>query len=72
MQPEILRIADSLLAVFWIWALVVTVKAGRIGGDSGFKNSRTERPGQYWFLVFIMALMVLHFGGLAIVGNKAT
>lgn len=70
MQTEILKVADSLLAVFWIYVLVISIATGRIGGANGFKFSRSERPGQYWSVMFIVALMVLHFGGLAIVGQK--
>ena len=72
MQTEILRIADTLLALFWSWALIASLIAGRIGGRSGFQSTRKEKPGQYWFLIFILALMVLHFTGLAIVGQKST
>ena len=70
MPIDILRVADTVLALFWMWGLVVSIRARRIGGHNGFQSSRAERPGQYWFLIFILALMVLHFGGLAIVGQK--
>jgi hypothetical protein len=33
-----------------------------------FQGPQREKPGQYMFWIFIMSLMVLHFGGLAIVG----
>lgn len=65
-----LRIIDALLALFWLWLLIRSLLAARIGGRHGFRRSRRERPRQYWFGVFILALMVVHFGGLAIVGQK--
>lgn len=70
MSTEVLRVADTLLAAFWLFMLTVTLLTGRIGGRRGYMASRAERPGQYWFAVFILALMVLHFGGLAVVGQK--
>jgi hypothetical protein len=70
MHVDILRLSDILLTVFWIWGLVESIRAGRIGGRNGFRSSKAERPGQYWFLIFVLALMVLHFGGLAAVGHK--
>ena len=70
MSMLILRISDTLLAIFWIWALIQSLRAGRIGGSQGFQWHRDERPAFYWFLIFILALMVAHFGGLAIVGQK--
>ena len=70
MQTDFLRVADTILAVFWVVALVVSLKAGRIGGSHGFQSSRVERPGQYWFFIAIMTVMIFHFGGLAIVGQK--
>jgi len=65
-----MRIADSLLALIWAYQLVIALAAGRLGGKSGFSWSRHERPVTYWGCVFILALMVLHFGGLAWVGQK--
>jgi len=70
MQTTILRIADTIIAFFWIGALVVSFMAGRIGGADGFQSSMAERPGQFWFFIFVQALMVLHFAGLAIVGQQ--
>lgn len=65
----VLRLSDALLALFFAWLLVISLSAGRIGGQNGFKFNRTERPGQYWPGIFLLALMVLHFGGLAWVGQ---
>lgn len=64
------RLADVLLALLFGWLLIVTLAAGRIGGRGGYRANRAERPGQYWFGVFLFALMVLHFGGLAWIGQK--
>lgn len=69
MQEIFLRVSDSLLAAFWLWVLVKSLSSGRIGGRGAFQYNRQQRPGQYWFLIFIFALMVLHFGGLAWVGQ---
>jgi uncharacterized membrane protein len=65
-----LRIADSLLALFWFWVLVQSHLTGRIAGVNGFKFSKTQRPAQYWGWMVLLALMVLHFGGLAWTGQK--
>ena len=65
-----LRIVDALLALFWTLMLVRSIAGGRIGGNGGFKYGRAEKPGTYWFGMFIMALMVLHFTELAIVGQR--
>ena len=64
-----LRISDTLLALFWGWLLLRSLAAGRLGGAGGFQSSRAERPGLYWLGIFMLALMVLHFGGLAWVGQ---
>ncbi|MCE7798868.1 hypothetical protein LWE61_20265 [Sphingobium sufflavum] len=69
MPTLFLRIADILLALFWTWILIQSLRWGRIGGGNGYQSTRSERPGLYWFGIFIMFLMVLHFGGLAIVGQ---
>lgn len=65
-----LRISDTIIALFWLWALFRSLAARRIGGRGGFRSGSSERPGQYWSLIFVFALMVLHFGGLAIVGQR--
>ena len=65
-----LRIADTLIALFWAWVLIRSLMSGFIGGQSHLRPTRQHRPGQYWFLIFIFALMVVHFGGLAIVGQR--
>jgi len=66
----VLRISDTALALFWGWLLLTSLTAGRLCGPSGFQATRGRRPGQYWFGIFILALMVLHFGGLAWIGQK--
>ena len=66
----ILRLSDTLLALFWGWLLIASLRAGRLGGSGGYQTNRRNRPGQFWFGVFILALMVVHFGGLAYVGQK--
>jgi hypothetical protein len=65
-----LRIADSVLALFWLWILLQSLLSARLAGRDGFRRNRSERPRQYWFGIFVLALMVVHFGGLAIVGQK--
>lgn len=65
-----LRIADCLLALFWVWQLLISLVARRIGGKTGFRWSRSERPAAYWGGIIILSLMVLHFGGLAWIGQK--
>jgi len=66
----VLRIADTLLALVFGWLLFATLSAGRIGGQSGYRMNRGQRPGQYWTGVSLFALMVVHFAGLAWVGQK--
>lgn len=66
----VLRIVDALLALFWLWLLIRSLLAARLGGRNGYRRSRRERPRQYWLGIFILALMALHFGVLAIVGRK--
>ena len=70
METTVLRIADTLLALFWLWVLVRSLAAGRIGGARGFMASRAQRPGQFWGWIALLALMVLHFGGLAYTGQN--
>ena len=66
-----LRIADTLLALFWAGVLIQTLRTGHVGHQSrGAIPSRRSRPGYYWFALFIFALMVFHFGGLAVTGQK--
>ncbi|MCB2078397.1 MAG: hypothetical protein KDE55_11945 [Novosphingobium sp.] len=64
-----LRVIDAAIALFWLWILVKSLLARRIGGPRGFKASRLERPGQYWFAIGVFVLMVIHFAGLAIMGQ---
>jgi hypothetical protein len=71
MTGELLvRISDVLLAILFAWLLGSSLSAGRLCGKRGFQSNRAERPGLYWFGIFLLALMVLHFGGLAWVGQK--
>ena len=65
-----LRVADTLLALLWAWVLIQTLRSGNVGVNGGSIPARRMRPGYYWFAVFIFALMVLHFGGLAVVGQS--
>ncbi|MFM5907705.1 MAG: hypothetical protein ACKOPO_08985 [Novosphingobium sp.] len=65
-----LRVSDSLLALLFFWLLVISLKAGRLCGERGFQSDRRQRPGLCWSGIFLLALMVLHFGGLAMVGQK--
>lgn len=69
MYTDLLRVADTVLAIFWMYSLVISVRAGRIGGEYGFRASQSERPWQFFFYIFLLGLMALHFGGLAIVGQ---
>lgn len=64
-----LRIADALLAIFWLWVLIHTLRSGYIGPRTSVLPTRRTRPPLYWFMVLIFVLMVLHFGGLAWVGQ---
>jgi hypothetical protein len=73
MAPELaLRISDTILALFWAWLLLISLRVGRLGGESGLQTSRQERPGAYWFGIFIIVLMLIHFAGLAWVGQKVS
>lgn len=67
-----LRIADALLALFWAGVLIQTLHSGHVGHNNNRGiPTRRSRPGLYWFALFIFALMVLHFAGLAVVGQAA-
>lgn len=70
MSTNFLRIADTIIALWWLWVLVQSLRTGFLGGQTRLAPTRSSRPGQYWFLIFVFALMVLHFGGLAIIGQK--
>ncbi|MEP7223081.1 MAG: hypothetical protein ABI673_10515 [Novosphingobium sp.] len=65
-----LRIGDAFFALFWLWLLIRSLTHNRIGGNGGFKYGRAEKPGTYWFGIFIVFAMVMHFGSLAIIGWK--
>ncbi len=58
-----------MLAALWLYVLAVSLGTGRIGGRRGFQWDRRERPLLYWLLIALLALMVVHFAGLAIVGQ---
>jgi hypothetical protein len=66
-----LRIADALLGALWLWVLAISLRAGRIGGARGFIWIRAERPLAYWSTIALLALMVVHFVGLAVVGQRS-
>lgn len=70
MDDMILRIADGVLALFWAFVLLRTLSTGHIGFRDRQERTRRSRPLAYWFMVFIFALMVVHFGGLALVGQS--
>ena len=65
-----LRISDALLALLWLLALIHTLRSGHLGPAGNHIPARRSRPLLYWFWVFILGLMALHFGGLAWVGQK--
>jgi predicted Co/Zn/Cd cation transporter (cation efflux family) len=69
MKDLFLRISDALLGALWLWALIQSLRAGRIGGQRGFQWTSKDRPLAYWSIIALLALMVLHFVGLAIVGQ---
>jgi hypothetical protein len=70
MREHVLRAIDAAIALWWAWVLLRSLLTGRIGGDKGFKSHRGQRPGQFWLWVFMLALMVLHFGALAYLGQR--
>jgi hypothetical protein len=67
---ETLRIIDGLLALFWLWVLLHALRTGFIGPRGVHLQTRRTRPVLFWFMIFIFVLMVVHFGGLAIVGQR--
>ena len=69
MEMQVLRVVDALLALFWLWVLLHALKTGFIGPRGVHLQTRRTRPLLFWFMIFIYALMVVHFGGLAIVGQ---
>lgn len=70
MSETVLRIADTLLAVVWAVVLVHTLRTGFLGPRTSLLPTRRTRPILYWFMTFVFALMVAHFAGLAITGQK--
>jgi hypothetical protein len=49
--------------------LVISLRAGRIDGTRGFMWAKAERPLAYWSIIALLALMVVHFVGLAVMGQ---
>lgn len=70
MNDMVLRIADGLLGVLWAIILIRALASGTFGLGACADLPRKDRPLFYWFMVFIYALMVLHFIGLAMVGQS--
>jgi hypothetical protein len=69
MNDLFLRASDALLGALWLWVLVQSLRAARIGGQRGFQWTSKDRPLAYWSIIALLALMVLHFVGLAIMGQ---
>jgi hypothetical protein len=69
MSETVLRISDIVIAIWWLWALVYSLRTGFIGLRTTLAPTRTTLPVFFWFMIFVQALMVLHFGGLAYVGQ---
>lgn len=69
MKDIFLRTSDAMLAVLWLWVLVKSLRAARIGGQRGFQWNSNDRPLAYWSTIALLALMVVHFAGLAVVGQ---
>ncbi len=70
MSETALRIADVLLALIWVVVLIHTLRTGFLGPRTSLLPTRRTRPILYWFMTFLLALMVVHFAGLAITGQK--
>lgn len=70
MSETALRIADTVLALVWAVVLIHTLRCGFLGPRTSLLPTRRTRPILYWFMTFIFALMVVHFAGLAITGQK--
>jgi hypothetical protein len=69
MGDQVLRIADAVLGLFWLWQLIVTIRTGLIFGRAHNVPEQEQRPKQYWFVVLLFAVMTVHFLGLAIAGQ---
>jgi hypothetical protein len=69
MADIFLRILDAGLGFLWLYFLVVSLAARRIGGPRGFLWSRNDRRSSYWWIIALLVLMVVHFFGLAIMGQ---
>jgi hypothetical protein len=69
MKDIFLRTTDALLGMLWLWVLVKSLLAARIGGQRGFQWTSKDRPFAYWSIIALLALMVVHFVGLAVVGQ---
>lgn len=70
MEMPVLRVIDALLALFWLCVLVHALRTGFIGPRGVHLQTRRTRPVLFWFMIFIFVLMVVHFGGLAIIGQR--
>lgn len=71
MQFDNLSVVEVILGLGWLWMLVRTIAAGRIGGTEGITAKRAERPGAYWFAVVVLLVMVGHFFTLAFFGRPS-
>lgn len=70
MEMQVLRAVDALFAIFWLWVMIHSLRTGFIGPRGVHLPTRRARPLLYWFMIFIYGLMVIHFGGLSIVGMQ--
>ena len=69
MDDWALRIADGMLGIFWAVMLVRALASGDFGFVRSEGHPRKDRPVYYAVVMVIYALMVVHFVGLAIVGQ---
>ena len=70
MSDLALRIADGAIAAFWAFILLRALTTGQIGPRTVPPSDRKRTPLLFFFFVFVFGLMVVHFGGLAIVGQS--
>ncbi|MFA7586021.1 MAG: hypothetical protein WCY11_07460 [Novosphingobium sp.] len=66
MSDTVWRVADAILAIFWLWVLITALRTGFIGPRGYHRPTRLSHPLLFWAMIAIFALMVVHFGGLAI------
>lgn len=71
MQFDKLSVVEIIIGLGWLWVLVRTIAAGRVGGARGITAKRSEQPGPYWFAVFVLVVMVGHFVTLAFFGRPS-